>query len=78
LSLFPKSSRHKTLILIYIHFLVASPFSISSFLISTHLSLANMHLEYQDYEEENIASDSSADRAMQLRKPHKGGRIIRE
>ena len=37
-----------------------------------------MDLEDQDYEEENTASDTSADGAMQPRKPHKGGRIIRE
>jgi len=37
-----------------------------------------MDLEDQDYEGENTTSDTSADGAMQLKKPHKGGRIIRE
>jgi len=78
LSIFPKSSRHKTLLLISIHFLVAGPFSIPSFLISIHFKLAKMDLEDQDYEEENTRSDTSADGAMQPRKPHNGGKIIRE
>jgi len=37
-----------------------------------------MHLEDQDYEEENTSSDTSAERSMQPRKPNKGSRIIRE
>ena len=37
-----------------------------------------MDQEDEDYEEENTGSDTSADRARQLRKPHKGGNIIRE
>lgn len=37
-----------------------------------------MDQEDRDYEEENIGSETSANRAKQPRKPHKGGRIIRE
>lgn len=37
-----------------------------------------MDLEDQEYEEENTGSDTSANRAMQPRKPHKGDKIIRE
>jgi len=38
-----------------------------------------MDREYRDYEEEgNAGSDSSANRPRHQRKPHKGGKIIRE
>lgn len=38
-----------------------------------------MDREDKDYEEEvNIGSDSSTDKPRYQRKPHKGGRIIRE
>ena len=38
-----------------------------------------MDRENRDYEEEeNTGSDSSVDKPQHQRKPHKGGRIIRE